>query len=80
MVHHLVLHGARPDALFLCFNSDDEIDTIESNIKIAEGISEGKVIGLVCFPTILKKRWEKDNDHYTDVTENQITQMKKKLK
>ena len=80
LVHHLVLHGARPDALFLCFNSDDEIDTIESNIKIAEGISEGKVIGLVCFPKILKKRWEKDNDHYTDVTENQITQMKKKLK
>lgn len=79
LVHHLVLHGTRPDAFLLCFNYDDEIDTIEDCIKTAEGITGGVVIGLVCFPKILRKRWEKDENHFATVPSQNIELLKQKL-
>lgn len=64
LVHQIFLQGVRPDALFLCFNPDDDFDTVNNCIKTAEGLSGGKVIGLICFPQILEKRWIADINHF----------------
>ena len=64
LVHQIFLQGVRPDALFLCFNPDDDFDTVNNCIKTAEGLSGGKVIGLICFPKILEKRWVADINHF----------------
>ena len=64
LVHQIFLQGVRPDALFLCFNPDDDFYIVNNCIKTAEGLSGGKVIGLVCFPKILEKRWVADINHY----------------
>ena len=34
---------------FLCINPDDEMELVENSMKVAEGLSGGKIIGLIKF-------------------------------
>lgn len=77
LTHQIFLQAVRPDALFLCVNPDDTLKRIENCIKTAEGLSGGKVIGLVCFPRILDRRWKGDLYHYVSISNNEVERLKK---
>ena len=54
----IVFSALQPDAIILCISPYDDIDFIERTIKAAEGLSRGKVIGIVCFPIDAADGWE----------------------
>ena len=54
----IVFSALKPDAIILCISPYDDIDFIERTIKAAEGLSRGKVIGIVCFPIDAADGWE----------------------
>jgi len=48
----LFLQAINPDCMILCINLFDEIEFVKRIIKFSEGISNGKVVCLVCFSII----------------------------
>jgi len=50
LLHTIVFAAMKPDAIILCINIFDEISFVERVIKTAEGLTNGKVVGIVCFP------------------------------
>ena len=63
--------------MFLCVNPDDTLERIENCMKTAGGLSGGKVIGLVCFPRTLDRRWKGDLYHYVSISNNEVERLKK---
>ncbi len=51
-IHRLFFEGVQSDAIIMCINEFDDIEYVEQSIKLAEGISGGKVIALACFPIV----------------------------
>lgn len=80
MIHQIFLQAVRPDALFMCVNPDDSLKRIEDSIKVAEGLSGGKVIGLICYPKVLRKRWQGDIYNYELISEDEVKALKKRYR
>ncbi len=55
--HQIVFEAMQPDAIIVCINPYDDIVFIKRVINTAEGLSKGKVIGLVCFPVDYSDQW-----------------------
>ncbi len=55
--HRLYFEALRPDGIVLCVNMYDEKEYVEQTIKLAEGLSGGKVIALACLPMPQGSRW-----------------------
>lgn len=51
------LLGAKPDAIILCINFHDTIDTIKRTIKFVESLVDGTVIALSLFPLGFDSQW-----------------------
>lgn len=56
--HQIFFSALQPDAIILCINPFDEMEFVERTIKAAEGLSGGKVIGIVCFPIDISDSWQ----------------------
>ena len=56
--HQMFFEALQPDIIILCINPYDNIEYISRNIKTAEGLSHGKVIGIVCFPMTFDLSWK----------------------
>lgn len=56
-IHQIFFEALQPDIIILCINPYDNLEYISRNIKTAEGLSHGKVIGIVCFPMTLDLSW-----------------------
>ena len=57
LIHQIFYEAIQPDCIFLCINTYDSIDYICRTIKVAESLSTGKVIGLVCYPIDFDVTW-----------------------
>ncbi len=55
--HQIYFESMQPDAIIMCINEYDDCYFVEKTIKAAEGLSNAKVIGLVCFPLSNSKGW-----------------------
>ena len=76
LIHQVYLQAVRPDALFICVNPNDTMDRIKQCIKTAEGLSGGKVIGIVLYPQILEKRWQGDMHNYCSLSLEALNEFK----
>lgn len=77
--HQIVFSAIQPDAIILCINPYDEIDFIERTIKVAEGLSNGKVIGIVCFPVDVSEGWQGRMGGHNRISEHQEVELKNRL-
>ena len=57
-MHRIVFEALQPDVVILCINPFDDIEYVNRVIKTAEGISEGKVLGAVCYPIDYSDNWK----------------------
>lgn len=57
IVHQLFLEVIKPDVIVLCINPYDEYLHIKKCLLLAEALSFGKVIAMVCFPQTIKNNW-----------------------
>ena len=55
--HRLYFEALQADAIILCVNLYDEKEYIIQSVKLAEGLSGGKVIALACLPMKRDNRW-----------------------
>lgn len=55
--HQIYFQGISPDVIVLCINPYDKLSFIEKNIRAAESMSNGKVIGVVCYTMDVDKSW-----------------------
>ena len=78
-VFQIVFSAIQPDAIILCINPYDEIDFIERTIKVAEGLSNGKVIGIVCFPVDVSEGWQGRMGGHNRISEHQEVELKNRL-
>ncbi|MCI9414479.1 MAG: DUF1611 domain-containing protein [Clostridiales bacterium] len=56
--HQLYFTALQPDAVILCINPFDDVSFVRRTIYAAEGLSCGKVIGIVCFPFDVMSNWQ----------------------
>lgn len=56
--HQIIFEALQPDAIIICINPFDDLSFVDRTIKAAEGISGGKVLGLVCFPVDFMEGWK----------------------
>lgn len=56
--HQIFLESIQPDLLIICINVFDEIKFVDRIIKYSEGLTGGKVVGLVCFPIKYSDDWK----------------------
>ncbi len=55
--HQIYFETIIPDGIIVCINPFDTIQIIRSVILTAEGLSGGKVIGVVCYPMDSSPNW-----------------------
>ena len=77
--HQIVFSAIQLDAIILCINPYDDTDFIERTIKAAEGLSNGKVIGIVCFPIDASEGWRGRMGAKKRITEQQESELKNRL-
>lgn len=58
LYHQIYFEALQPDLIIVCANSFDEIKFVDRVIKTAEGLSNGKVLGAVCFPVDFDNSWK----------------------
>lgn len=56
--HQIFFSALQTDAIILCMNPYDDVEFVNRIIKVAEGLSGGKVIGIVCFPIDISDSWK----------------------
>lgn len=78
--HQLFYEALQPDIIVLCINPFDSLEYISRNIKIAEGLSFGKVIAIVCFPLDYDLSWKGNFGKKNRITENKEEELRKKIK
>ena len=66
-------------AVFRIERTRDYINFIERTIKVAEGLSDGKVLGIVCFPIDASEGWKGRMGLKNHITEQQESKLKKRL-
>lgn len=79
-IHQLFLEALQPDLVILCINPYESIEYISRNIKIAEGLSFGKVIGLVCFPLDYDSSWKGNFGKKKRITLEKEKTLRQKIK
>lgn len=77
--HQIVFSAIQTDAIILCINPYDDIEFIERTIKAAEALSNGKVIGIVCFPIDASEGWKGRMGAKTRITQQKELELKKRL-
>ncbi len=77
--HQIVFEAIQPDVIIVCINPFDSIDFIKRVVNTAEGLSKGKVIGLVCFPIDYSDQWGKSFMKVQRVSEQKEEKIKKSI-
>lgn len=72
----IVFEALQPDAIIVCINPFDSIDFIKRVINTVEGLSKGKVIGLVCFPIDYSTEWGKSFMKFHRISEDKEASIK----
>ena len=78
--HQIFFSAIQPDAIIVCINPFDDLDFVERTIKAAEGLSGGKVIGIVCFPIDISNEWQGKFGIRTRIDKKRESQIKKLFK
>lgn len=78
--HQIFLEAIQPDLLIICINPFDDINFVERNIKFAESLSDGKVIGIVCFPMDFEENWRGGFGKKVRINEMKEKEIKMKYK
>jgi len=76
--HQLFFSALQPDAIIVCINPFDDIQFVNRTIKAAEGLSGGKVIGIVCFPIDISDSWQGNFGKKTRISEERENEIKHK--
>ena len=77
--HQVYFQGICPDVIVLCINPYDDISFIEKTINVAEGISNGKVIGIVCYPLDIDISWRGAYGNKVYISDTKISILKQKI-
>lgn len=77
--HQLVFSAIQPDAIILCINPYDDINFIERTIKVSESLSNGKIIGIVCYPMDITEGWKGRMGSKSRISSHKILELKNKI-
>lgn len=77
--HQVYFQGISPDIIVLCINPYDNINFIKKTIHVAEGMSNGKVIGIVCYPLDVDSSWRGAYGSKIHISDIKITMLKKRI-
>lgn len=76
--HQIFFSALQPDAIIVCINPFDDMEFVNRTIKAAEGLSGGKVIGIVCFPIDISDGWQGNFGMRTRINEEKENEIKNK--
>lgn len=76
--HQIFFSALQPDAIIVCINPFDDIQFVNRTIKAAEGLSGGKVIGILCFPIDISESWQGNFGMKTRISEEKENEIKHK--
>ncbi|MFR1517955.1 MAG: S8 family serine peptidase [Clostridia bacterium] len=76
--HQIFFSALQTDAIIVCINPFDDIQFVNRTIKAAEGLSGGKVIGIVCFPIDVCDSWQGNFGMKARISEERENEIKHK--
>ena len=79
IIHQIFFQTVNPDVVVLCVNIYDDMKVILNTIKYAESVSNGKVLGLVCFPLKIKSNWEGNLGKKINISNSEYILFKKNV-
>lgn len=77
--HQIVFSAIQPDAIIVCINPYDDIEFIKRTIMTAEGISGGKVIGIVCYPLDSSIGWRGQFGEKHHISKQEEMELREKI-
>ena len=77
--HQIFFSALQTDAIIVCINPYDEVEFVRRIVKAAEGISRGKVIGIVCFPVNIADSWQGGFGMRRRISEKKKNEIKRKF-
>lgn len=77
--HQIFFTALQPDAIIVCINPYDDVEFVNRIIKAAEGLSGGKVVGIVCFPIDISEGWKGNFGKKIRISEEKELNIKSKF-
>lgn len=77
--HQIFFQGICPDVIVLCINPYDNMEIIGKTIMTAEGMTNGKVIGIVCFAMDVDYSWRGAYGNRVHITDIKIKTLKSEI-
>lgn len=74
--HQVYFQGISPDVIVLCINPYDDITFIEKSIKAAESMSNGRVMGIVCYTMDRDESWRGAYGNKVHVSDEKISNLR----